>query len=950
MSLRVKAAFIIMSIVFVITAAYFFLSLSFTYENLIKTLELNLSLARDIADDLVSTTIRLLKSDTATVAERLLKAGSNEEMMEIMDSQMEEFPRFTSLTVYSRDGIVVNGGESVYHDVMHHNYLQIAFARGTIISTTHYNGIGSFIMHVFVPMGEDLVLSATFSGMLFADLLSDYRLLQTGNIFMLDETGAIIAHYRPELVLERHNYVMDMVTNKELAKLGTFFKNIIADDTGVGTYFFEGKERFCSYKRVSGSIAGWHIVVSIALSESPLANLQMGLLFSALCFLAAGLITAIFFSSVVARPFYRIEEQNRNLAELNKKVLSASEAKSNFLANMSHEIRTPLNAIIGFSELALGESEGRNNAYLEKISNAGMILLSTVNDILDISKIESGKFELIPVEYDTPSLLNDTITQSVIRKGEKPIQFLLNINEDIPLNLYGDDLRIKQVLNNLLSNAFKYTDEGTVELSLSCERTVRQMDTGDAVWLVASVRDTGRGIRDEDLGKLFTNYTQMDTKSNRSIEGTGLGLSITKKLIEMMDGTISVESEYGKGSVFTVRFRQQFVTGGVIGAEMVKSLKGFNYSDKMRRKGIQLTRTRLPYAKVLVVDDVATNLDVARGMMKPYGMQIDCVTSGPEAIDAIRSEKVRYNAVFMDHMMPGMNGIEAARIIREEIGTDYAKNIPIIALTANAIVGTEEMFLTKGFQAFIAKPIEVARLDAVIREWVRDKKMEKSLGQINVKGEIFLDVRSGNDRRWTDRRIGIDRRTFDKGVIGVDLDRGLERFGGDEDSFLQVLHSYVINTPPLLEKARGVTEENLADYAIIVHGIKSSSQGICAEMAGNRAEALEEAAKEGNYDFVMANNKTFIESVELLIGDLDDMLRQLASGNTKPVRDKPENEALRRLLTACEAYDMDGVDDAMEEIESFEYESGEELAIWLRENVNQMNLKQISEKLSVLVS
>jgi CheY-like chemotaxis protein len=612
---------------------------------------------------------------------------------------------------------------------------------------------------------------------------------------------------------------------------------------------------------------------------------------------------------------------------------------------MSHEMRTPLNAVIGLSELTLeagglSEEAGLN---LEKIYNAGATLLSTVNDILDISKIEAGKLELVLVEYDTPSLLNDAITQNIMRKGEKPIQFNLEIGENLPVRLYGDDLRIKQILNNLLSNAFKYTEEGTVTLSVNCERD------GGSVWMIASVSDTGKGIKAENIASLFSEYAQADTVTNRKIEGTGLGLSITRKIVEMMDGTISVESEYGKGSVFTVRLRQGFVTEAAIGAEMVKNLKGFRYSDNKRSQNLRLTRIRLPYARVLLVDDVATNLDVAKGMMKPYGMQIDCVNNGQDAINAIRDEEVRYNAIFMDHMMPGMDGIEAVRIIRKEIGTEYSRTVPIIALTANALVGNEDLFLSNGFQALLPKPIEIERLDTVLRQWVRDKEFEKTLAEhhINVDGEMILDIRSGNERRnASNRRTGRDRRSLSMKIRGLDLEKGLERFGGDGESYLQVLTSYAVNTQPLLESIKDVNRDKLADYAIIVHGIKGSSRGICAGAVGDKAQALETAAKDGDFDFVSAHNHAFIKETEKLVADIEDLLEKISAQNPKPKKDKPAAEVLDRLLAGCKSYDMDGVDAAMAELESCEYESDNGLAAWLRENVDRMNFTQIVTRLS----
>ncbi|MCL1836132.1 MAG: ATP-binding protein [Treponema sp.] len=652
----------------------------------------------------------------------------------------------------------------------------------------------------------------------------------------------------------------------------------------------------------------------------------------------------------VVGTFDDVTERNKMQMELKaalKEAQEANNAKTSFLARMSHEMRTPLNAVIGLSTLMMEDKSLVEEVLsnLEKINSAGSTLLSTVNDILDISKIEAGKFEIIPVQYDIPSLINDAITQSIMRIGDKPIQFRLDINGNLPSRLYGDDLRVKQVLNNLLSNAFKYTWDGSVELGVNCERD------GDTVWMTITVKDTGMGIRKEDMDSLFADYVQMDTSANRKIEGTGLGLSITKKIAVMMDGTVDVQSEYGKGSVFTVKLRQGYVNDSVIGDEVVNSLKGFHYSDQKRRRSFRTARVNLSYARVLLVDDVTTNLDVAKGMMKPYGMQIDCVTSGQDAINMIRAESVRYNAIFMDHMMPDMDGIEATRIIREEIGTEYAKNIPIIALTANAILGNEALFLDKGFQAFLTKPIEIERLDMVIREWVRDKELEKSLAgqKINIDGQEYLDVRSGDERRTdSDRRSGGDRRTFGKRIHGLDIGRGIERFSGDEESFLQVLQSYANNTPPLLEKIVSVNKDNLSEYAVTVHGIKGASNGICAEAVGAKAEALEKAAKDGDISYVMAYNVDFMDSAKKLIKDITGMLEDIARENPKPKKEKPDSEALGRLLAACDAYNMDGVDAAMEEIECYEYESDGGLSVWLRENVNQMNFAQITERLSAL--
>ena len=575
---------------------------------------------------------------------------------------------------------------------------------------------------------------------------------------------------------------------------------------------------------------------------------------------AADYITKPFSPEIVklrVRNQIKIINLQRDLEAAAEEARKANRSKSDFLANMSHEIRTPMNVIVGLTELLTEEDSvsGTARDYIKKINTAGIVLTGIINDVLDISKIESGKFTLNPVKYNTAELLSDIININIFRIEDKPVSFRIDIDGDLFRELYGDDLRIKQILNNLLSNAFKYTREGVVTLRIS----TRRKDGAQDIELYVSVSDTGIGIREEDIGKLFADYNQVDTQANRNVEGTGLGLSITKGIVGLMGGEISVESKYGEGTKFTVRLPQGFVCGEYVGAEETEQLRALRYDNSGKKDPGSLTRPDLSYARVLIVDDFPTNFDVAKGMLGKYKIDADCVTNGPEAIEIIKSGAPVYDAVFMDHMMPGMDGIETTRIIRGLDG-DYARTLPIIALTANAVAGNEQMFLENGFQDFLSKPVSISKIDAALRKWIM-KETHESESENFASDSDGLSVLGAAD-------------SGDIKIPGINENLGLSLYDGDAEMFIDIMLSFAENIPDELDKMREVSEDNLRDYAINAHTVKGSAASIGAQNLTEFARKMEFSAKDGDLPAILAENQDFINQTETLISDILAFLKQ----------------------------------------------------------------------------
>jgi PAS domain S-box-containing protein len=571
----------------------------------------------------------------------------------------------------------------------------------------------------------------------------------------------------------------------------------------------------------------------------------------------------------------------RKAAEEEAKI--ASEAKSRFIANMSHEIRTPMNAILGITEIILRNETLPQDVTeaLYKIYNSGDLLLYIINDILDLSKIEAGKLELVPVQYEVASMINDTVMLNMTRIGSKPIEFKLSVDENIPVHLLGDVLRIRQILNNVLSNAIKYTLKGEIKLSASVEKGSSESE----VIIVYSVSDTGQGMTQEQINRLFDEYSRFNAEANRTTEGAGLGMSITQNLVQMMKGNISVESEPDKGTIVTVRLPQVKDSSDVIGKELAENLEKFERNAAKQIRKTQIIFEPMPYGSVLLVDDVASNLFVAEGLMFPYGLSIDTVSSGFGAIEKIKNGKI-YDIVFMDHMMPKMDGIETTKKLRE-MGYTH----PIVALTANAIIGQSNIFMENGFDGFVSKPIDIRQLNAMLKKFVRDKQPPEVIEEANRNKDI--QENSGSGRVYS-------RHQLDEIFVrdASRLAKGLEE----------------------LQEKGAYEEEEIRTYTINVHALKSALINVGETELSAVASRLEDAGRAKDTSVMTGETGTFLNDLWAVIDKHMPHQEDVVGG--KPiVEDRVYlKEKLLAIKEACKAYDRKTIKEIITELRQKEWQ------------------------------
>lgn len=556
-------------------------------------------------------------------------------------------------------------------------------------------------------------------------------------------------------------------------------------------------------------------------------------------------------------------KESEELRRAKESADTANRAKSDFLASMSHEIRTPINAVMGMNEMIIRECRDEEiKEYAYNIQNAGKTLLTLINDILDLSKIEAGKMEIIKERYFLSSVLNGVVNMIQVKANQKNLNFYVEVDENIPDELYGDEIRIRQVMVNLLNNAVKYTRFGSVWLRLTKE------DAGEGtICLKITVQDTGIGIKEEDMGRLFNGFERLDTKENRNVEGTGLGLAITSRIIDLMHGKLAVESVYGEGSVFTVSFPQKVIRPDGIGDfeekfhAYIQSLQ--TYSESFRA----------PEAEILVVDDNEMNLFVFENLLKKTQVKITKCTGGEACLDLVCAKK--FDVVFLDHMMPGMDGIETMKRMRE-MEEFPSKKAPIIALTANAIVGVREMYIGEGFDDYLSKPISGDDLEEILRRYIPHEKLiiESKGEKTDTKTEDVVTEGAKAVPKTTEVSVSAETITEESWIDGA---LGLRYSADNEEMYREFLKMFCDMWPEKKERIEQYfATGDWENYTIAVHALKSTSLSIGAKTLSEKALALEQAGKAGDIalirekhgDLSECYDKTVQEGVKRMEGTI----------------------------------------------------------------------------------
>ena len=601
----------------------------------------------------------------------------------------------------------------------------------------------------------------------------------------------------------------------------------------------------------------------------------------------------------------QLEQKNVELQEAILATERANAARDIFLSNMSHELRTPINTILGLNELIIRESQDEAiKEYAFDIRQAGNILLALVSDILDFSKLEAGQMNVMDGIYDISSLLNDLINGISLQLRKKKLDLELDIAKDIPYKLFGDEIHIRQIIGNLLSNAVKFTQKGKVTLRLAWKKV-----SEDEIELDLSVLDTGIGIKEKDMEKLFGVFQRMDSTVRSKEERTGLGLAITNRLVEMMGGRLEVDSTYGKGSSFSFKVVQKVVDTEPLGDFEKQYNESLRSSENYNQKFIA------PLGRILIVDDNAMNLAVAQGLLKQTRLQVDVAASGEECLELLKRKT--YHLICLDHMMPVMDGVQTLHAIRG-LENNPSKDTPVIALTANAVAGAREFYLQEGFQDYLTKPIDADKFENMLIEYLPD----------NV---VYLTQGQSMDREYEkqDAELALDIRESQLYIIGFNIRNGLKYMGGDKALYSNVLHDFHMILQEKEEALRNFLKKgDMRGYAIIVHSLKGNARNLGADGLADEAFELEKMSKAGRLEdvevrspilFNMMKNmknglKAYLDSEE----KKEEAINLPAKEESRSVTEDEWKKALRELADRLDDFDGDSVNAKIEELKKYD--------------------------------
>ena len=589
---------------------------------------------------------------------------------------------------------------------------------------------------------------------------------------------------------------------------------------------------------------------------------------------------------------------------------NANQAKSRFLANVSHEIRTPINAVLGMDEMILRESDDKTiRSYASDIKSAGRTLLSLINDILDFSKVEQGKMEIIPAKYELSSIINDLVNMIKERAEKRGLEFNVKVSEDIPHVLVGDEIRIRQCAMNILTNAVKYTDKGSVTLEVNFKLCDDEIFSKH-IMLKFRISDTGIGMKQENIEKLFSPYVRFEEERNRTVEGTGLGMSITRQLLELMGSKLEVESTYGVGSVFSFSVKQEVVSWEKIG----------DYSSRLyniMKDEVYHELFHAPDARILVVDDTEMNHAVMASLLKKTEIQIDMAFSGKQGI--ILANHNKYDIMFIDHMMPEMDGMETLKHMREDglnIGT------PAIMLTANAVSGARNMYLDAGFDDYLSKPVDGDVLEKLLYRFIPEHKLKSYEENVQEKENLTKDVdiqinESENDIQTVGSKFDEKIKRI-SGIPGIDLKEGIKNCGA-EDGYINVLKVFHQTAASKADEIETLyNDDDISMYTMKVHALKSSARIIGANEMSDLALKLEEAGKSGNVEFIKENTGKLLEmyrSLDSRLEFLDD-----SNDNLPEISKDVLSEAFETMIEIAGSMDYELMDQLINELKEFKLE------------------------------